>query len=213
MVCGIGTDVGKTIASAILVEALGAGYWKPLQAGMLEETDTHVIERLVPSAACYPESFRFVHPLSPHHAAYLEGLDVNDEHINIPKHDGDLIIESSGGVLVPYQKDRLLIDLFCKWNCEWVIVSRHYLGSINHTLLTVDVLQRRRVRLLGIIFNGNPEPFSEEAIISISGLPMIGRIYQEAQWTPSLIRRYAWEWKHSVWSKEIGNVSGILLHK
>ena len=154
LVCGIGTDVGKTVVSTVLVKAFGAHYWKPIQSGHLDESDTQQIKRFVPEAVCYPEAYRLSHPLSPHHAAELDGIEINESDIQLPNSSSLLVIEATGGILVPYRSDRLFIDLYLKWDCEWIVVSRHYLGSINHTLLTLEALQRRGVRLRGIIFNG-----------------------------------------------------------
>jgi dethiobiotin synthetase len=211
LVTGIGTDVGKTLVSAILVEILGAGYWKPVQAGTEGETDTERVKHLLPETVCYPEASRLKAPCSPHQAAFLEDIEIGP--IPIPDFSGDLVIESSGGILVPYRLDRLTIDLFSDWDCQWVVVSRHYLGSINHTLLTVEALRNRRLPILGIVFNGTPNLFSEEAIQCHSGLPVIGRIYPEEVWTTSLIKRYARQWMEETWPSGIETASGILSRK
>lgn len=195
LVCGIGTDVGKTLVSAILVKALGAHYWKAVQSGNLEATDSQRVKELVPESVCYPEAYRLSHPLSPHHAAGLEGLELDPSKIQPPNPPGPLVIETSGGVLVPYRSDALLIDLYLQWDCEWIVVSRHYLGSINHTLLTLEALQSRGVPLRGIIFNGFDQPQSENAIVNCSGVPCIGRLYPESDWNSSLIQTYAESWK------------------
>lgn len=195
LVCGIGTDAGKTLVAAILAKALGAHYWKAVQSGNLEASDSHRVKELVPEAVCYPEAYRLSHPLSPHHAASLDGLQLDPSKIQPPNTSGPLVIESSGGILVPYRADALLIDLYLQWDCEWIVVSRHYLGSINHTLLTLEVLQKRGVRLRGIIFNGSEQPHSENAILSCSGVPCIGRLYPESDWNSALIQTYAESWK------------------
>src|ERR1700722_6811011 len=133
LVCGIGTSVGKTLVSAILVKALSAHYWKPIQSGHLEESDAQRVQQLVPETVCYPETYRLHHPLSPHHAASLEGIEIDPAAFRVPNPPKPLVIEATGGILVPYRPDELLIDLYVQWDCEWVVVSRHYLGSINHT--------------------------------------------------------------------------------
>lgn len=195
MICGIGTDVGKTLVSAIFAEALDAHYWKPVQAGNLEASDTQTVKRLVPQTICYPEAYRLLHPLSPHFAAVLEGVEMNRKNFIVPQSNNPLVIEAAGGVLVPYTQKDLLVDLFIDWQCEWVVVSRHYVGSINHTLLTLEALQRRGIYLKGIIFNGSDQPQCENVILSHSGLTCLGHLYPESQWTPSIIKRYASAWK------------------
>ena len=195
LVCGIGTDVGKTLVSAILVKALGAHYWKPVQAGGLDESDSHTVKRLVPETVCYPEAYRLRHPLSPHHAAALEKIELNPEAFRIPASSCPLVIEAAGGILVPFRSDQLLVNLYLQWDCDWIVVSRHYIGSINHTLLTLEALQRRKVRLLGIIFNGTEQLHTEQAIFACTGVPILSHLYPEAKWTPSLVQRYAHTWK------------------
>jgi dethiobiotin synthetase len=194
LICGIGTSVGKTLVSAILVQAFNAHYWKPVQAGQLEVSDTQTIQKLVPHAICYPETYQLKEPLSPHHAAALEGLELQKDRFQIPKSTSPLVIESTGGILVPLNHQMLLIDLYMEWECEWIVVSRHYLGSINHTLLTIEVLQNRGIKLRGIIFNGSAQPFTEDIVLSYSALPCLGHLYPEKKWTPSLIQRYAKLW-------------------
>lgn len=197
LVCGIGTDVGKTVVSAILVQALGAHYWKPLQAGNLNCSDTQTIKHLVDDVQCCPEIYRLHNPLSPHHAAALEGIELDPQLFQLPNlsMNCSLVIESVGGVLVPLREGMLLIDIFSQWQCEWIIVSRHYLGSINHTLLTVEALQKRQLNLRGIIFNGSNQPATENLILSYTGLPCLGHLYPEPHFTSSIINRYACIWK------------------
>lgn len=195
LVCGIGTSVGKTLISAILVKALSAHYWKPVQSGLLKDSDTQRVKKLVPEAVCYAEAYRLRYPLSPHHAASLEGLDIHPAAFQVPAPPCPLVIEAAGGIFVPYRPDELLIDLYLKWNCEWIVVSRHYLGSINHTLLTIEALRRRKVCVRGIIFNGPDQPESEEAILKCSGIPCLGHVYPEPNWTAGIVQRYGELWK------------------
>lgn len=193
-VCGIGTDVGKTIVSAILVKALKADYWKPVQGGNLEESDSKRVKKMVPEAVCHPEAYRLHHPISPHHSAALEGIELKSERFHVPKTDKPLVIEATGGLLVPYRTDQLLIDEYLKWNCEWIVVSRHYVGSINHTLMTLEVLRHRGVKLRGIIFNGTDQPYTEAAILACTDSPCIGHLYPEEELSPHIIQRYADKW-------------------
>lgn len=193
IVTGIGTDVGKTIVSAILVRALNAGYWKPIQCGESKDTDT--LKGLVPEALCHPEGIGLKAPRSPHHAAHLEGIEIDTDKILLPQTSSPLIIEGCGGLLVPLNNKTLIIDLFQKWECAWVVVARHYIGSINHTLLTLEAMKKRKLPVLGVIFNGNSCPQTEEAILAFSQYPCIGRLQQEKQWSAKRIDDYANQWK------------------
>ena len=195
LVCGIGTSVGKTLVSAILVKALGAHFWKPIQAGHLDESDAHRVKQLVPETVCYPEAYCLRKPLSPHQAAALENREIKPADFQVPNPSCPLVIETAGGILVPYRSDQVLIDLYREWDCEWIVVSRHYLGSINHTLLTIEALQRRHIHLRGVIFNGTKQPYSENAILTYSGIPWIGHLYPEPAWTPEKVQRVASTWK------------------
>lgn len=192
LICGIGTDVGKTVVAAIVVKALNACYWKPIQSG---ERDTQKIKELVKEATCYPEAYCLTHPQSPHHAAALESIELEPKAIHLPKPSSPLVIEAIGGVLVPYRFNQLLIDLYLAWDCEWIVVSRHYLGSINHTLLTLEALKRRKVHLKGIIFNGPDQPYSEKAILSCAKIRCLGHLYPESELTGAIIQKYADLWK------------------
>ncbi len=193
-VAGIGTDAGKTIVSAILALALNADYWKPIQCGLCKDRD-NVEELLQGSAVTHPEAIFLKAPRSPHHAAKIEGFEIDLKQIHLPKTTRPLIIEGCGGIFVPLNLQNLTIDLFAKWNCEWVVVSRHYLGSINHTLLTLEAMKNRGLNVRGIIFNGESCPHTEEAILAFSKTPCIGRLQQEKQWTTKRICKYANKWK------------------
>lgn len=193
-VAGIGTDVGKTLVSAILAIALDADYWKPIQCGLCKDRKT--IENLLQeSRRTHLEAFDLKAPRSPHHAAKLEGFEIDTAHIALPTTSRTLIIEGCGGIFVPLNAHMLTIDLFEQWDCEWVIVSRHYIGSINHTMLTLEALQQRNLNVRGIIFNGDPCPHTENAILTFSNTRCIARIYQEEQWTAKKVRFYAQKWK------------------
>ncbi len=193
MVAGIDTNVGKTVTSAILTTLLNGDYWKPIQCG---EPDTAMMKHLLdPHYRIHPPSYSLKAPLSPHHAARLENTTINLNTIIPPVTTRPLIIEGAGGIFVPLTSNILTMDLFQSWDCQWVLVSKHYLGSINHTLLTIDALKKRRIPLLGIIFNGEPNPDSETAILEISGLPLLGRLLPEPQINPQTIQRYAKQWQ------------------
>jgi dethiobiotin synthetase len=194
-VTGIGTEVGKTVVSAILVEALVADYWKPVQAGGLEESDTDRVRRLVTNrrSSFHPEAVRLRTLASPHAAATLEGRRITLDELRLPPaiHGRPLVIEGAGGVLAPLNDQDSMIDLIQKLACEAVVISRNYLGSINHSLLTIEALQRRGIEILGLVFNGDENAESESLILSRTGVALLGSVRWETTLTPELIRRYA----------------------
>jgi dethiobiotin synthetase len=197
MVAGIGTDVGKTLVSAILTTQLQADYWKPIQSGDEECLDTTLMRRwLDPSKhKVHQPAYSFKAPLSPHHASRLEGVSIDAHKMIVPDTSKTLIIEGVGGVFVPLSIDLLSIDVFQEWNCRWVIVSKHYLGSINHTLLTIEALKQRNIPILGIIFNGLKNDDSEAAIIQNSKVPFLARLLPEQNFNQQTIQRYALQWR------------------
>ena len=171
-VAGIGTSVGKTLVSALLVERLGASYWKPIQAGGLVHTDTMEVRRLVSlsRARFLPEAYCFHAAMAPHAAADQEGVSIRRKKLQLPAVDGPLVVEQAGGVLAPVTRSLLNIDLLEDWCLPVVVVSSYYLGSINHTLLTVEALRSRGITLAGIVFNGKPNDHSRGVILSRTGL-------------------------------------------
>ena len=165
-VVGIGTDVGKTIVSAILVEKFKTSYWKPVQAGELDNSDSHKVARLAPSAqTIYPEVYRLNTPASPHYAAQIDGVNIQLSDFSLPTSE-DLIIEAAGGLMVPLnQAGDLYLDLLKQWKLPVVLVSKHYLGSINHTLLSLSALAAAEVSVMAVVFVGD-ENSATESIIS-----------------------------------------------
>jgi len=204
IVTGIGTAVGKTVVSAILVKMLEADYWKPISCGAEEDRDTHQIKNLVaePDLCCHPETYHFLSPLSPHHAGSLEGVDPLSSKMIPPQSEKRVVIESVGGVLVPLNNIQVTMDVFCKWGFEWIIVSRNYLGSINHTLLTIEALKQRGADILGLVFNGPENIYSEEFITNYSKLPVLGRVKEEEKIDATTIERYSQLWKTDPFWKE-----------
>lgn len=194
MVAGVGTDVGKTIVSAILTTLFEGEYWKPVQCGI--DSDTAAMEGLldIKKHKLHPPAYSLKAPLSPHHAARLENITINLDAIVPPETTRSLIIEGVGGIHVPLTPEISSLDLFKSWDCQWVIVSKHYLGSINHTLLTVEVLKMLSLPILGIIFNGEINSDSESAILKISRAPLLGRLFPEETLNLQTIQRYAKEW-------------------
>lgn len=197
MVAGMHTDAGKTLVSAILAIMFRGDYWKPVQCGSEETSDSALMRQwLQPgSHIIHPPSYSFHTHASPHYAAQIEERQIDPNKIVPPQTTRPLIIEGVGGVFVPLTEKILTIDLFSTWDCHWVIVSRHYLGSINHTLLTIEALKQRRIPILGIIFNGDPNPGSESAILEISHLPFLGRLLPESHLNRQLFQRYADTWQ------------------
>jgi len=191
-ITGIGTDVGKTVAAAIVVEALSADYWKPIQAGELEHTDTHSVEELISNSksVMHEHSYALRTPMSPHAAAEIDGIQIDLAEIKEPITKNHLVIEGAGGLLVPLNGKETILDLI-KSDYKVIVVSRHYLGSINHTLLTLSEIRRRGLEVSGIIFNGEAHPSTENIIKKIGQVEEIGRIDQEAVLDKKVIRKYA----------------------
>ena len=190
-VTGISTEVGKTIASAILVEALQADYWKPIQAGELEHSDSHKIVELISNSksVIQKNSYALKTPMSPHAAAALENIVIDREQINAPETENHLVIEGAGGLLVPLNDEDTILDIIMP-NYKVVVVSRHYLGSINHTLLTVGWLKERGYDVF-LIFSGNENKTTEEIILKKTGVQAIGRIDEETIFDKTTIKKYA----------------------
>lgn len=191
-ITGIGTDVGKTIVSAIVVEALEADYWKPIQAGDLVNSDSHKVQSKVKSqkSKVHPNAYELKTSASPHFAAQLDGTTIDLKKILEPKIKNHLVIEGAGGVLVPLNDTDCVIDLI-QSDYKVIVVSRHYLGSINHTLLTFEALKNRKISVAGIIFSGDENKATEEIILKKTGAKFIGRIDNEPYFDANVIRYYA----------------------
>jgi len=193
-ITGIGTDVGKTIVSAIITEALQADYWKPMQCGDLDFSDTDKVKRLVSSkkTVFHPEAYRLNTPASPHYAAEIDNTKVRLGKLKAPETNNTLVIEGAGGVLVPYNyRGDTVLDIIKENEAEVIVVSRNYLGSINHTLLTLQALEHANVKVLGIIFNGEHTPATEEVILNKTKVPFLGRIKEEFILNKAVIKEYA----------------------
>ncbi len=191
-ITGIGTDVGKTIVSAIVVEALQSDYWKPIQVGNLGWTDTQTVTSLVSNkkTVFHPEAFRLNTPMSPHAAAELEQVEIKLDEIKRPKTINQLVVEGAGGLLVPFNNQNTVLDLI-KPDDFVLVVSKHYLGSINHTLMTVAILKSRKLTNIGILFNGNHNPSTEHIIEKMSGVNIIGRVDDEEEINSTIVSKYA----------------------
>ena len=196
-VTGIGTEVGKTVIAAILTEALEADYWKPVQAGDLDYSDTHKVSDLVShdKSVFHPETHALHHPMSPHAAAERDGVEISLDDFQLPQTENNLIVEGAGGLMVPLNSKDCIIDLIEKFDIEVVLVSRNYLGSINHTLLSVEALQNRSIKIRGIIFNDKENKDTESAILKMTGLKCLGRVEFEENLSSESISRLAVKFK------------------
>ncbi len=190
-ITGISTDVGKTIASAIVVEALQADYWKPIQAGELEYSDTHKVAELITNSTSkfHPNSYALKTPMSPHAAANIDGVQIELNKIIEPKTENHLVIEGAGGLLVPINNTQTVLDII-KPDYKVIVVSRHYLGSINHTLLTVKLLLEKGFDV-SLIFSGNKHKTTEDIIKKRTRVKIIGSINEESFFDKNVIKKYA----------------------
>jgi len=190
-ITGISTEVGKTITSAIVTEALEADYWKPVQAGELDNTDSHKVARLISNnkSKIHPCNYELNTPMSPHAAAEIDGVTIDLNNISEPETDNHLVIEGAGGILVPLNDNDTILDLILP-NYKVVVVSRHYLGSINHTLLTINWLKSKGIDV-SIIFSGNEHRTTESIILKKTGVTLIGRINEENTIDQTVIKKYA----------------------
>lgn len=197
-VTGISTEVGKTIASAILVEALQADYWKPIQAGDLDNSDSHKIQGLISNSQTkiHKNSYALHTPMSPHAAAEIDKITIEIDKIIPPKTENHLVIEGAGGLLVPLNDNDTVFDIIQPTD-KVIVVSRHYLGSINHSLLTIEKLQERNLEI-GIIFSGNEHPTTESIILKKTGVTFLGRINEEENFDKKVVKKYAEQFKDTL---------------
>lgn len=190
VIAGTDTDVGKTIVSAAIVGALGACYWKPVQAGLEGETDSQTVARLsgVSPSCILPEAWRLRLPASPHIAARAEGVEIDPARLNPPQCDRPLIIEMAGGVMVPLTYQFLSIDLLARWRLPVILVARTALGTINHSLLTIEALRRRAIAIHGVAFVGGEEIEPQRTIASLGDVRILGRLPQISPLTKETLR-------------------------
>jgi len=189
VVTGTDTGIGKTVFAAALTSALGASYWKPVQSGLAEETDSACVARLgeVPPHRILPEAYRLILPASPHLSAEQDGVEIDPQALVPPQVDGPLVIEGAGGLLVPLTRTTLTIDLFARWGFPVVLCARTGLGTINHSLLSLEALKARGVPVLGIAFIGDPAPDSQAVIAAFSGVRVLGRLPPVEPLTPAAL--------------------------
>ncbi len=191
-ITGIGTDVGKTIACSIITQALEADYWKPIQAGDLENSDSYKIQNYISNkkTVVHQNSYKLQTPVSPHYAAKIDNITIDLKKIIEPKTINHLVIEGAGGVLVPLNNNDCIIDIIQN-DYKVIVVSRHYLGSINHTLLTFEALKSRKIEVVGIVFSGDENKATEEIILNKTKAKLLGRIDNEPYFDQNVIQYYA----------------------
>ena len=178
VVCGTDTDVGKTIVSAWLVQGLKATYWKPVQSGLEGGGDRECVRLLLnlPSERLLPEVYAFTQPVSPHWAAELDQQPLDPERLKLPESSGHLVVETAGGVMVPLTRSWLQIDQLKQWNLPIVLVARSGLGTLNHTLLTLEALRLRNLKVLGLILNGPPHADNRATLEQLGGVPVLAQL-------------------------------------
>ncbi len=205
IVAGIGTEVGKTVVSSILVHLLKADYWKPVSCGPFSNRDTVEVTHLCTHVAStqYPEAYNLQAATSPHLAATLEKIELSADEVQIPQTENSLVIEMAGGLLVPLNQQELLVDCLKDLDAGWILVSKNYLGSINHTLLSIEAMRARNLHLLGLVFNGPETPSTEKYISDYTGVPIVGRLDQEEKITQKTIERYQKLWREQPFWKKL----------
>ncbi|MEO1001885.1 MAG: dethiobiotin synthase [Cyanobacteria bacterium J06638_7] len=178
VVCGTDTDVGKTLVSAWLVQGLGARYWKPVQSGLEDGGDSATVRRLLqlPADRLLPEAYRLRSPVSPHWAAERDGVRIEAERLALPPGDGPLVVETAGGLLVPLRRDWLQIEQLGRWGLPVLLVARSGLGTLNHTLLSLEALRARAIPCLGLVLNGPHHPDNPRTLEQLGGVPVLAQL-------------------------------------
>ena len=191
VIAGIGTEVGKTVVSAIVCEAIKANYWKPVQAGDLDNSDSKKVKGWISdSLTVFPEQYRLNFPMSPHAAADIDKVAIDLNQLSVPESE-ELVIELAGGLMVPLTKDTLYIDWLEKIKLPTILVSSYYLGSINHTLLSWEALKVRNIPVKGIIFNGEKTQSTFDVIMHRTGAKCLLEIEKEKEINKEVIGKYA----------------------
>ena len=175
VICGTDTDIGKTIISAFFVRGLNSYYWKPIQSGLEDETDTQTVSRLsnINKKKIIKEAYVFKEPVSPHWASEIDNIKIKRELLTLPIIDKPLIIETAGGLMVPLTRDFLQIDQIKDWDIPVILVCKSSLGTINHTLLSIEALKKRDIKIIGIVINGNKHLDNPRTLNQFSGIPII----------------------------------------
>ncbi|CAH2396555.1 dethiobiotin synthase [Mesorhizobium ventifaucium] len=178
VVTGTDTGIGKTVFAAGLAGLLDGFYWKPVQSGLDDETDSEVVARLagLPSGRVLPEAYRLKSPLSPHRSAEIDGVMIEPADFSLPAVPGPLVIEGAGGLMVPLNRRTMVIDIFERWQLPVVLCARTSLGTINHTLLSIEALRARSIPLIGVAFIGEEVADTQRTIVEFGGVPQLGRL-------------------------------------
>jgi dethiobiotin synthetase len=176
IVTGTDTGIGKTVFAAALAAALGASYWKPIQSGLDGDESDSDTARHLGVGKVLAEAYQLTQPLSPHRAAELDGIAIDPERLALPEKSGRLVIEGAGGLLVPVTRSLLYADLFARWKAPAVLVARTALGTINHSLLSVEAMRARAIPILGIAFVGAANEDNEATICTLAGVKRLGRL-------------------------------------
>ena len=190
IVTGTDTGVGKTVFAAALAGSLGANYWKPIQSGLTEETDSETVLRLsgLSENRVLPEAYRLKTPASPHLAAEIDGVAIDPAALILPVTDGPLVVEAAGGLLVPLTREVTYIDVIGRWQAPVVLCARTTLGTINHSLLSIEALRARGIPLLGVAFIGGENTDSERTIVEMGHVRRLGRLPHLAPLTAEALR-------------------------
>ena len=175
IICGTDTDIGKTLISSFFVRGLNSFYWKPIQSGIESRTDSQTVEKLaqVSKGKIIKEAYVFSKPLSPHWAAEIDQKTINFDMLRLPKVNGSLIVETAGGLMVPITRNFLQIDQIKQWNLPVILVCKSSLGTLNHTLLSIEALKRRNIEILGLVVNGEKHLDNPKNLVDFSGIPLI----------------------------------------
>ena len=197
IIAGIGTEIGKTVCSAIITKALQADYWKPIQAGNLTDGDAYWVQQWVPGTEVHTSTYALQNPLAPHTAAELDGTRIDLNAFHLPETKNNLVVELAGGIMVPLNEKHTNLDLIERLGLPVILVSKNYLGSINHTLMSYEMLKSRNIEIAGIVFNGQTNSSGESFILNHTGLPVLLRVNEEKEINPSVIARYADSFKCS----------------
>ncbi len=175
IICGTDTDIGKTLISSFFVKGLNSFYWKPIQSGIESQTDSQTVEKLaqLSKEKIIKEAYVFTKPLSPHWAAEIDQKTINFEKLRLPKVQSSLIVETAGGLMVPITRNFLQIDQIKQWNLPVILVCKSSLGTLNHTLLSIEALRRRKIEILGLVVNGEKHLDNPRTLFDFSGIPLI----------------------------------------
>jgi len=191
VITGTDTGIGKTVFSAALTGALGASYWKPVQSGLDEESDSEIVKRLgrIPAGRIVPEAWRLKTPVSPHQAAEIDGVTIDVQALTPPETDLPLVIEGAGGLLVPLTRRETFADVFARWQIPVVLCARTSLGTINHTLLSLAAMRQRGIPVAGVAFIGDEYAETQRIIQQMGGVRIFGRLPRLETLTPDTLRQ------------------------